>query len=107
MPAQVPDQSLSGRAEAVSHAISRLLGKYLEEFDYDARREQPGVLDFTFGDPREMPPAAYVSALRTALTPQREDWFAYKVYEPPAQEAAAASLRQLTGLPFEPDDILL
>ena len=65
------------------------------------------MLDFTFGDPREMPPEAYVSALRTAVTPQHEGWFAYKQYEPAAQEAAAASLGQLTGLPFEPDDILL
>ena len=65
------------------------------------------MLDFTFGDPREMAPEAYVSALRTAVTPQHADWFAYKQYEPAAQEAAAASLGQLTGLPFEPDDILL
>jgi aspartate aminotransferase len=54
-----------------------------------------------------MAPEAYVSALRTAITPQREDWFASKEYEPAAQEAAAASLGDLTGLPFEPDDILL
>ena len=41
------------------------------------------------------------------FTPQHEGWFAYKKYEPAAQEAAAASLGQLTGLPFEPDDMLL
>jgi aspartate aminotransferase len=92
---------------AVSRAVSRILLGFLEEIDYFTRREQPGVLDFTFGDPREMPPEAYVSTLRTALAPQREDWFAYKMYEPAAQEAAAASLGQLTGLSFAPDDILL
>ena len=107
MPAQVSNPIVSARSEAVSHAVSRILSGYLEDIDYYTRREQLGVLDFTFGDPREMPPEAYVSALRTALTPQREDWFAYKQYEPAAQEAAAASLRQLTSLPFEPDDILL
>src|SRR5215204_2374364 len=107
MASQVVDQVLSARAEAVSHAVSRILSGFLEEIDYFTRREQPGMLDFTFGDPREMPPEAYVSVLRTAATPKREDWFAYKMYEPAAQEAAAASLRQLTGLPFEPDDILL
>jgi aspartate aminotransferase len=48
-----------------------------------------------------------VAALQAALVPQNEAWFAYKMYEPAAQEAAAASLRQLTGLPFEPADILL
>ena len=103
----VTNQILSTRGEAISHAVSRILSGFLEDIDYFTRQNQPGVLDFTFGDPREMAPEAYVSALQTALTPQREDWFAYKQYEPAAQEAAAASLRQLTGLPFEPDDILL
>jgi aspartate aminotransferase len=41
------------------------------------------------------------------VQPLHEGWFAYKQYELLAQEAAAASLGQLTGLPFEPDDILL
>ena len=107
MPTQVFEQSLSARAEAVSRAVSHILSGYLEDIDYFTHRDQPGVLDFTFGDPREMPPQAYVSALRTAVTPQDEGWFAYKMYEPAAQEAAAASLARLTGLPFEPDDILL
>src|SRR5215216_6468966 len=107
MPAHVLEQSLSTRAEAVSHAIPHLLSGFLERIASYTRQGQSGMLDFTFGDPREMPPEAYVSALRTAATPKREDWFAYKMYEPAAQEAAAASLRQLTGLPFEPDDILL
>jgi aspartate aminotransferase len=107
MPTQVFEQSLSARAEAVSRAVSHILSGYLEDIDYFTHRDQPGVLDFTFGDPREMPPQAYVSALRTAVTPQDEGWFAYKMYEPAAQEAAAASLARLTGMPFDPDDILL
>ena len=107
MPTQVFEQTLSSRAEAVSRAVSHILSGYLEDIDYFTHRDQPGVLDFTFGDPREMPPQAYVSALRTAVTPQDEGWFAYKMYEPAAQEAAAASLARLTGLPFDPDDILL
>ena len=99
MPTQVFEQTLSSRAEAV-RAVSHILSGYLEDIDYFTHRDQPGVLDFTFGDPREMPPQAYVSALRTAVTPQDEGWFAYKMYEPAAQEAAAASLGQLTGLPL-------
>jgi len=107
MSLQVSNQHVSARGEAVSRAVSRILSGFLEDIDYFTRENQPGVLDFTFGDPREMAPEAYVSALRTALTPQCAAWFAYKEYEPAAQEAAAASLGQLTGLPFEPDDILL
>jgi aspartate aminotransferase len=107
MSLQVSDQNVSARGEAVSRAVSRIFSGYLEDIDYFTHRDQPGVLDFTFGDPREMPPERYVSALRTAVTPQHEGWFAYTMYEPAAQEAAAASLGRLTGLPFEPDDILL
>jgi aspartate aminotransferase len=107
MPSLVSEQCLSARAEAVSRAVSRILSGYLEDIDYFTREGKPGVLDFTFGDPREMAPEAYISALRTAITPQHAAWFAYKEYEPAAQEAAAASLGQLTGLPFDPDDILL
>jgi aspartate aminotransferase len=107
MSVQVSHQHVSARGEAVSRAVSRILSGFLEDIDYFTREKQPGVLDFTFGNPREMAPEAYVSTLRTALTPQRADWFAYKQYEPAAQETAAASLGQLTGLPFEPDDILL
>ena len=107
MSPQVSDHGVSLRSEAVSHALSRLVSGYLEENAYYQLRDEPGMLDFTFGDPREMPPAAYVSALQHAAIPQHEAWFAYKMYEPAAQEAAAASLRQLTGLAFAPEDILL
>lgn len=101
------DRNVSLRSGAVSRALSRLVSGYLAENGYYQLREEPGVLDFTFGDPREMPPEAYVSALQSAAVPQNEAWFAYKMYEPAAQEAAAASLQRLTGLPFAPEDILL
>jgi aspartate aminotransferase len=107
MPSQVSDHSVSSRSGAVASALSRLIAGYLEETDYYRLREAPGTLDFTFGDPREMPPQAYVSALQAAAVPQHEGWFAYQMYQPAAQEAAAASLGRLTGLPFEPEDILL
>jgi aspartate aminotransferase len=107
MSVHVSHQHVSTRAVAVSRAIPHLLSGFLEGIASYTSQGQSGMLDFTFGDPREMPPEAYVSALRTAVTPQHEGWFAYKQYEPAAQEAAAASLGQLTGLPFEPDDMLL
>ncbi len=102
------DHNVSRRAEAIgANEPVRLLWDYLETIDYDRRRNEPGILDFTFGDPREFPPDAYVAALRAAAVPQNEAWFAYTWYEPAAQEAAAASLARLTGLPFESDDMLL
>jgi aspartate aminotransferase len=65
------------------------------------------VLDFIFGDPREMPSGAYVAALQQATIPQNPGWFDYKWYERPAQEAVATSLARWTGLPFTPEDMLL
>jgi aspartate aminotransferase len=102
------DAALSRRAAGVAAtAPVKLLLDYLAAIDYYRRRDEPGVLDFTFGDPREMPSPAYVTALREAVTPHHPGWFAYQRYQPAAQEVAAASLRQLTGLPFAAEDILL
>ncbi|MBA2248348.1 MAG: aminotransferase class I/II-fold pyridoxal phosphate-dependent enzyme, partial [Chloroflexia bacterium] len=50
---------------------------------------------------------AYVEALRDALIPRHELWFAYTMNDPAAREAAASSLRRLVNLPFEADDIHL
>lgn len=107
MSSRSSNHAISTRAGAVSHALTRLVAGYLAETEYFRRRDEPGTLDFTFGDPREMPPGAYVWALQAAAVPQNAAWFAYKMYEPEAQEAAAASLAQWTGLTFDPADILL
>ena len=104
----VTDTIVSRRAEAIgANEPFRLLWGYLEAIDYFSRRDQPGALDFTFGDPRELAPEAYVSALREAAIPQNAGWFGYQFYQHAAQEAAAASLARHSGLAFEPADMLL
>lgn len=101
------DRAISRRVSRIaSPRPLRLLFEFMQDF-YDERRHLPGTLDFTLGDPHEMPSPAYVSALRDALTPENELWFAYKMNEPTAQRAAAASLRRIVDLPFEADDIHL
>ncbi|HEU0116326.1 MAG TPA: aminotransferase class I/II-fold pyridoxal phosphate-dependent enzyme, partial [Thermomicrobiales bacterium] len=104
-----PSSSLvSERADALSATEpGRRLFAYLDAIDYDRRAVEPNALDFTFGNPHDMPAAAYVAALQHALIPQHPGWFGYQSYQPAAQGSAAASLRRLTGLPFAPDDILL
>lgn len=102
---RMTDQAISDRVSRISSARPlQLLFEFLRDF-YDERRHLPGTLDFTLGDPHEMPSPAYVNALRDALTPENELWFAYKMNEPEAQQAAAASLRRIVDLPFEADDI--
>ena len=74
---------------------------------YATRRFEPGVIDFTFGNPHDMPDREYVDTLRSMIEPQNKDWFAYKNYELAAQEAAAASLSRHLDVPFAAEDILL
>lgn len=99
---------ISKRAAAFPELTSfRLIGDFYSSSTYARRRTDPDVIDFTFGNPHDMPPSAYVDALRQALIPQDKDWFAYKDYVPAAQEAAAAALARLLDMPFIPDDIML
>jgi len=100
-------QTISRRVSRIASARPfGLLSEFLQNF-YDERRHLPRTLDFTLGDPHEMPSAAYVSALQDALTPENELWFAYKMNEPAAQRAAATSLRRIVDLSFAADDIHL
>jgi aspartate aminotransferase len=79
---------------------------YLES-TYLTRQGDPEISDFMVGNPLEGPPPGYVDALRGALEPRAHDWFAYKFSEPEATEPVAASLRDRTGLAFEPDDVTI
>lgn len=102
------DQPVSRRVAAIAAAKPfGLLFGFFNEFDYAERRLRPGTLDFTFGDPHEMPSRDYVDALIASVEPEDELWFAYKQNEPAAREAAAASLRRVIDLPFEAEDIHL
>ena len=83
----------------------QLLYEFLPLSGYQQRRQEPGVLDFTFGDPHDPPSEAYVEILREALIPQHELWFAYNFGDAKAIEAATESLRRHIDLPFEPDDV--
>ncbi|WP_019481103.1 MULTISPECIES: aminotransferase class I/II-fold pyridoxal phosphate-dependent enzyme [unclassified Arthrobacter] len=99
---------ISQRAGNVAAAEPyRLLNAFLTSSTYAARRNEPGICDLTFGNPHEMPQEAYVAALQEATIPRNDQWFAYKQNTPEAQEAAAASLQRLIGVPFRPEDIHL
>lgn len=94
------------RARAVASIPSLL--RVQEFLGAHARRQHdPGICDFTLGNPHQMPQEAYVAALREQLEPRDESWFAYKTNGTEAQAAAARSLRRLLEMPFEPEDIHL
>jgi aspartate aminotransferase len=69
--------------------------------------DDPGVANFAFGNPNEMPLAGYVSALHEHLDPQNPEWFAYKLSEPRSQRAVARTLTARTGLDWDPADVAM
>jgi aspartate aminotransferase len=74
---------------------------------YAERRFEPGVADFTFGNPQEMPLPGFVTALRDAAVPQNKDWFAYKTSEDEPRAFLAEYVGRELALPFDPEDFML
>jgi len=97
----------------ISERIRRLQRLGVPLFEFFGRVEErraamaPDVSDFVAGNPQEMAPEPYVRALQKWTEPRTPQWFAYKLSLPEAQAAAAASLRERLGIPFEGDDICL
>lgn len=74
---------------------------------YGQKRHDPGICDFTFGNPHEMPLEGLVAALRERAIPHDKDWFAYKTTEVEPQAFLAECLSRDLGVAFEPEDIAL
>lgn len=67
----------------------------------------PNMCDFVAGNPQEMALPQFVEALQKAAVPQNKDWYAYKMSEPGAQQIVVKSLKERTGIEFEPQDIFM
>ena len=72
-----------------------------------ALADDPAALDFTFGNPHELPLPGLSAAIKAQIDPRSVDWFAYKTSEREAQDAVASGLRRELGLPFQPEDIAM
>ncbi|HLF03306.1 MAG TPA: aminotransferase class I/II-fold pyridoxal phosphate-dependent enzyme [Anaerolineales bacterium] len=96
----------SRRAAGIASAAAPIF-RFATQSPLMGQRSKPGVADFLFGDPHEMPVPGYAEALAKWSAPQSKDWFAYKMSEPSAQTIVANTLRETRGLPFEPEDIYL
>src|SRR5262245_36152953 len=90
-------------AEAAFSAVNR----FYSSSRYAERRLTPGICDFTFGNPHELPLPGLVAAIREHAQPQRTDWFAYKLSEDAPRAFIAHAVAGELGLPFTPDDIAL
>jgi aspartate aminotransferase len=74
---------------------------------YAERKLEPGICDFTFGNPHEMPLEGIVTAIRERAIPHDKNWFAYKTSEQDPQAFVAERLSRELDLAFEPGDIAL
>ena len=100
---------ISQRAVAANGAFDAVKNFYFNS-RYGERRTDPGIADFTFGNPHEMPLEGIVAAIREGAVPQNEDWFAYKTSEeaPPGfsrqggRQGARPSIRSSRTSPSPP-----
>jgi aspartate aminotransferase len=96
----------SSRITTLQAGLRPLLD-FLDHSDHARRSGEPGIADFVFGNPQEMPLPGLVESIRLHAVPKNKDWFAYTVRHQPAAEAIASSLVLRTGLPYVADDIQL
>src|SRR3954470_14663368 len=98
-------------------AISRLAGEQLSalwplysfftQSTWAQRRFEPGACDFVVGNPHDPLVPGFAEALRRWSEPHEKYCLAYRMREPAAQEIVAASLRERTGVAYEPIDVAM
>ncbi len=83
----------------------------LQHFFFDSpwakRFGEPGICDFTIGNPHDTPMTAFTEAMQRWTLPQNKYWYSYKMNEANAREVVAASLTKSHDLPFRPENIFL
>lgn len=99
------NQPTSKHIQAVLKASAPIL-RFATSALYTENVGKPGINDFAFGNPHEMPVAGFAEALARRSVPQNKDWFAYKMNEPAAQKIVAASLDAWRGIKVAAHDIL-
>ena len=77
---------------SVAHVFS-----WFSDGSWERHHLDPGIADFTFGNPQELPLPGLVDALQRHAVPQDKDWFAYKMSEEEPRTVVAESLRRRTG----------
>jgi aspartate aminotransferase len=96
------DDRMERMVDSVAHVF-----RWMNDPDTQAQRTAPGIADFTFGNPQELPLPGLVDALQRHAVPQDKDWFAYKFSEEEPRTVVAASLRARTGIAYRPEDIAM
>jgi aspartate aminotransferase len=96
----------SSRIRAADAAFSSVK-RFYSSSRYAEQRSDPGISDFTFGNPHELPLPGLVMAIRERARPHDKNWFAYKTSEEEPQAFLAEHVGRELGLAFDPADIAL
>ena len=87
----IAERRMDRMVDSVAHVFSWYTGGSWEQHHLD-----PGVADFTFGNPQELPLPGLVSALQRNAEPKDKDWFAYKLNEAEPRGVVVESLKART-----------
>ena len=98
----IAERRMDRMVDSVAHVFEWYIGG-----DWEKHHLDPGIADFTFGNPQEMPLPGLVGALQRNAEPKDKDWFAYKLNEAEPRAVVADSLHQRTGIVYRPEDISL
>ncbi|MEO6208331.1 MAG: aminotransferase class I/II-fold pyridoxal phosphate-dependent enzyme [Candidatus Limnocylindrales bacterium] len=94
------------RTDRMIDSVAHVFG-WFNDGPYNRHHLDPGIADFTFGNPQELPLPGLVDALQRNAVPRDKDWFAYKFSEEEPRGVVAASLKARTGIDYRPEDIAL
>ena len=97
---------LAGRTDRMVDSVAHVFG-WFTGGSWERHHLDPGVADFAFGNPQELPLPGLVDALQRRAAPKDKDWFAYKMSEEEPRSVVADVLRERTGLAYRPEDVAL
>jgi aspartate aminotransferase len=96
----------TGRTDRMVDSVEHVFS-WFTNGSWERHHLDPGIADFTFGNPQELPLPGLVDTLQRHAVAKDKDWFAYKMSEAEPRAVVAEVLRARTGLPFEDGDIAL
>ena len=96
----------TGRTDRMVASVEHVFS-WFQGGSWERHHLTPGIADFTFGNPQELPLPGLVDALQRNAVPGDKDWFAYKMSEAEPRAVVADVLRGRTGIDFEAEDIAL
>jgi aspartate aminotransferase len=98
----IAERRMDRMVDSVAHVFGWFLGG-----DWEKHHLDPGIADFAFGNPQELPLPGLVDAIQRHAEPKDKNWFAYKMNEAEPRAVVAETLRRRTGIDYRPEDINL